>query len=83
MNADLAGGYGMTVARRLARFVVRSSYEDLSEGARQQTKIRILDSIGCALGVLSDKKLEDIAESVENLEYTSAKDFMNALAATF
>jgi 2-methylcitrate dehydratase len=42
----------MTVARRLARFVVQSSYDDLSENARLQTKIRILGSIGCALGAL-------------------------------
>jgi 2-methylcitrate dehydratase len=40
----------MSVVERLARFVTRSGYEDLSREARQQLKIRILDSLGCAIG---------------------------------
>lgn len=40
----------MTQAENLARFVARSSYDDLSPGARLQLKIRVLDALGCAIG---------------------------------
>ena len=40
----------MTCAENLAAFVCRSGYEDLSDTAREQLKVRILDSLGCALG---------------------------------
>src|SRR2546421_1019959 len=42
----------MTQAEQLAAFVVRMTYEDLSEEARQQLKIHILDALGCAFGAL-------------------------------
>jgi 2-methylcitrate dehydratase len=42
----------VTVVRRLARFVVSRSWEDLSEPARAELKIRVLDALGCALGAL-------------------------------
>jgi 2-methylcitrate dehydratase len=44
----------MTHAERLAAFVVRASYNDLSEAARQQLKVRVLDSLGCAIGALEN-----------------------------
>jgi 2-methylcitrate dehydratase len=40
----------MTDAEKLAAFVLRTRYEDLSDGARLQLKIRILDALGCAIG---------------------------------
>jgi 2-methylcitrate dehydratase len=43
----------MTHAEQLAAFVVGASYDDLSEAARQQLKIRVLDGLGCAIGALS------------------------------
>ena len=42
-----------TLAEQLAAFVVRMRYENISEDARQQLKIHILDSIGCAIGALA------------------------------
>ncbi|MGH3021910.1 MAG: MmgE/PrpD family protein [Gaiellaceae bacterium] len=42
----------MTVVARLASFVVERSWEDLSEAARHELKIRLLDALGCALGAL-------------------------------
>lgn len=42
----------MTAVERLADFAVSASYEELSETARQQLKIRILDALGCAIGAL-------------------------------
>lgn len=41
-----------THAERLAGFVVGSSYDAISETAREQMKIRVLDSLGCAIGAL-------------------------------
>jgi 2-methylcitrate dehydratase len=37
---------------RLARFVADSRWEELSDEAREQLKLRVLDSLGCALGAL-------------------------------
>jgi 2-methylcitrate dehydratase PrpD len=42
----------MTQAEQMARFIARASYEDLSAGAREELKIRILDALGCAIGAL-------------------------------
>jgi 2-methylcitrate dehydratase len=42
----------MTDAERLAAFVFGSRYEDLSDNARLQLKMRILDAVGCAIGTL-------------------------------
>jgi 2-methylcitrate dehydratase len=42
----------VTVLSRLARFAVDRSWDDLSEAARRELKIRILDALGCALGAL-------------------------------
>src|SRR5690242_13198947 len=42
----------MTQVEQLAAFAVQTRYEDLSEQARHQLKIRILDALGCAFGAL-------------------------------
>lgn len=47
----------MTQVEQLAAFVVRTRYEDLSEQARQQLKIRVIDALGCALGALEGPPL--------------------------
>ena len=45
----------MTAVERLAEFAVSTPYEELSETARQQLKIRILDALGCAIGAIDAK----------------------------
>ncbi|HEY6577916.1 MAG TPA: MmgE/PrpD family protein [Rhizomicrobium sp.] len=55
----------MTEVRDLARFVVRARYRDLSEDARAQLKIRVLDSLGCAIGALDDAPIRMVREQVE------------------
>jgi len=42
----------MTLVEQLAALVVRASFDELSAEARDQLKIRILDSLGCAIGAL-------------------------------
>ncbi len=56
----------MTAAEDLARFVVQASYEDLSELARQQLKLRILDSLGCAIGALSGEPIRLLRQHIED-----------------
>jgi hypothetical protein len=42
----------MTMVRKLARFVVERTWDDLSQPARHESKIRVLDTLGCALDAL-------------------------------
>jgi len=56
----------MTVSQELASFVVKASYEDLSEAARLQLKIRVLDSLGCAIGALGGKPILFLRKQLED-----------------
>jgi len=52
----------------MAAFVVRASYADLSEVARQQLKIRVLDSLGCAIGALAGEPIRLIREQIADFD---------------
>ncbi len=56
----------MTQVEQLAAFVTRVTYEDMSEQARQQLKIRILDALGCALGALEGPPLKMLRAQLED-----------------
>src|SRR3989441_11944669 len=56
----------MTQVEQLAAFVVRARYEDLSEEARQELKIRVLDALGCAIGALDGPPINMIREQIED-----------------
>jgi 2-methylcitrate dehydratase len=56
----------MTLSQELAYFVVTSSYDDLSESARLQLKIRILDSLGCAIGALRGEPTRLLKEQIDD-----------------
>jgi 2-methylcitrate dehydratase len=56
-----------TKVQQLAEFACRARYEDLSDEARQQLKLRVLDSLGCALGALGADVPEMVREQVEEL----------------
>ncbi|HLJ35785.1 MAG TPA: MmgE/PrpD family protein [Ktedonobacteraceae bacterium] len=56
----------MTQVEQLAAFVVRSTYEDLSEEARQQLKIRILDALGCAIGAIEGPPIKMLRAQLED-----------------
>ncbi len=56
----------MTLVEQLASFVVNASYENLSASARQALKIRILDSIGCAIGALDGEPIRFIRAHLED-----------------
>ena len=50
----------MTYAEELASFVATVSFKDLSSEAVDQLKIRVLDSLGCAIGALSSQTVKSI-----------------------
>ena len=56
----------MTQVEQLAAFVVRTRYEDLSEEARQQLKIRIIDALGCALGAIEGPPLTMVRAQLDD-----------------
>ncbi len=58
----------MTDAEQLAAFVVRASYDDLSEAARQQLKIRVLDALGCAIGALQGEPIRLLRAQIEEFD---------------
>jgi 2-methylcitrate dehydratase len=55
----------MTQVQELARFVERTSYEDLSQEAVRELKVRILDALGCAIGALEGQPVRRIREQIE------------------
>ncbi len=54
------------MVNELAEFVVRAAYADLSEGARAQLKIRIMDSLGCAIGALGGEPVRLLMEQIDD-----------------
>lgn len=65
----MATGPGaMTIAERLGRFASRASYDDLSEVAREQLKIRVLDALACAIGALDGEPVHLVRAHVEELD---------------
>ncbi|HEV8716059.1 MAG TPA: MmgE/PrpD family protein [Candidatus Binatia bacterium] len=55
----------MTRAEQLAAFVVRASYDDFSQVARQQLKTRVLDALGCAIGALEGEPVRLVHQQVK------------------
>jgi 2-methylcitrate dehydratase len=56
----------LTVAARLARFVVEQSWDDLSKRAREDLKIRVLDALGCALAAIEAPPVRAIRASLDD-----------------
>jgi len=58
----------MTYAGQLAEFVNLASFDDISGAARMQLKIRILDSLGCAIGAIGSSPAQLVREQVEEFD---------------
>src|SRR5213082_2209469 len=56
----------MTQVEQLAAFVMQTKYEDLSEEARQQLKLHILDALGCAFGALEGPPIKMLQAQLED-----------------
>ena len=55
----------MTEAEKLASFVVKASYDDLSGAARQAIKVRVLDALGCAIGAMDGTPTQTIRSLID------------------
>jgi 2-methylcitrate dehydratase len=55
---------GKTQVERLGQFVSSARLEDISAAAREQLKLRVLDSLGCALGALDGAPVRMVGEEV-------------------
>jgi 2-methylcitrate dehydratase len=60
------GDTAMTEAQELAEFVDKASYDGISESARDQLKIRVLDSLGCAIGAVQGGPVRLVRKHVED-----------------
>jgi len=56
----------VTQAKRLASFIVKTSYDDMTEATRKDLRIRILDALGCAIGALDQEPIRMIRAQVED-----------------
>jgi len=57
-----------TESQRLAAFVARASYDDLSDSARAQLKIRVLDALGCAFGAIGGGPVRAIRDQIRDFD---------------
>ncbi len=57
----------MTEVEQLAAYVERAVFEDLSEEAREQLKVRIFDALGCAIGALEGEPVRMVRDLTEEL----------------
>ncbi len=56
----------MTEVQKLASFVNARKYSDLSEAAVRELKIRLLDSLGCAIGALKGEPVKMVKEQLDD-----------------
>jgi 2-methylcitrate dehydratase len=66
----------MTRVEELAAFVTRTSYEGVSDSARTQLKIRVLDSIGCAVGAIGAEVMQALRRHVEQFDGGTASSLI-------
>ena len=58
----------VTYAEQLAQFVCRASFDGISDVGCSQLKIRILDSLGCAIGAIGSGPVQLVREQVEEFD---------------
>jgi 2-methylcitrate dehydratase len=58
----------MTLVERMARFAAHASYDDLSEAACEQLKIRVFDALACAIGALDGEPVRLVRAQVEEFD---------------
>ncbi len=56
----------MTQVERLAAWIGRATYTDLSEEVRQALKIHILDALGCAIGAIDGLPMQMLRAQLED-----------------
>ena len=58
----------MSCVENLAAFVCHAVYEDISETAREQLKVRVLDSLGCAVGAFEGEPVQIVRQQIREFE---------------
>jgi 2-methylcitrate dehydratase len=56
----------MTLSEELASFIVKASYDDLSSEAKTQLKIRVLDSLGCAIRAIEADVIKRLRQQTDD-----------------
>ncbi len=56
----------MTKVEELAKFVVEASFDDLSAEVKKELKIRLLDSLGCAIGALHAEPIRMLRRQIQD-----------------
>ena len=56
----------MTEVQKLASFVSSRKFTDLSEAAVRELKIRLLDSLGCAIGAIDGEPVKMVKEQLDD-----------------
>lgn len=62
----------MACVEELAQFVVQASHEELSDTAREQLRIRVLDALGCAIGALDGEPVKAVRRHVTEFDGAGA-----------
>lgn len=58
----------MSCVENLSAFVCHAAYEDISETAREQLKIRVLDSLGCAVGAFEGEPVQIVLRQIREFD---------------
>lgn len=45
----------MTLARRLAKYVLATRYSDIDKGTTEEMKVRVIDALGCGIGAFGQR----------------------------
>lgn len=61
-----------TESEKLAAFVTRASYDELSDAARAQLRIRVLDALGCAFGATGGTPVRAIRSQIDEFDGRSS-----------
>lgn len=76
------GPSNLTLAEHLARFTTMTSYDDLSHAARAQLKIRVLDSLACAIGALDEAPARLVRAQVTEFDTSGPCSLIGGGSAT-
>lgn len=71
-----------TLVEQLGRFAAHASYDDLSETAREQLKIRVLDALACAIGALDGEPVRLVRAQVEGFDSSGPCSLIGGGSAT-
>ena len=60
----------MTIVQQMASFIQKAEFSELSDDARNQIKIRILDSLGVAIGAVDGEPIKMIRTHIRDFGHS-------------